>query len=625
MRTLLSMAPRIAAALIAIGSCISCSSSPLGGGPDAGVGSRTDAGGGNDSAADAGSDATDQCAPFGLIFAPTCGAGCPTANLSCPCLIASLGGDLVDFSPCGQSRQCLLNVDCSTLCAKATGGWNAAATNGLLDDIATLQSCVSQRQAACNANSDCTGGVCVGDGVPGGGTCGPSSPGGLCYETSDCAAGKCTLPSTTAPASNSGLCTRGMHGEPCYRDGDCGTGLRCVVPAADAGAAGTCAAGQAGDPCGADADCQSRICSRHPPTTGTCLRGQVDDTCFEDHDCAVGLCSTDPSSMQNVCISGETGTLCYTDAQCQSGHCSLLQVAGRMAPAGLCENRDPGDPCSDGQDCKSGQCVGFAFDPTVQCQQGQSQGVQCGNGGVCSGPFCVQGWCDARPAPTGILLTPDANGRYDGSNAAGVVGTWWAASDDLGTDGTWGTGSCPTAGFPPTACSVLTTPAPGGLFTPDPNGRGMCASGVAAQVISDSTGTLAWSVIWGDIFGFSLNSPEGSGTMLGQYDAIAHGVTGLAFDIDAVPDGGHIRVGFQTLGTEYNPAYWFGATQDQSPIDVPGHYEVRWSEVGGPAYLANPPPFDPTQLEQVQFHVVSNSTAPIPFSFCLSNIMFLTK
>jgi len=109
------------------------------------------------------------------------------------------------------------------------------------------------------------------------------------------------------------------------------------------------------------------------------------------------------------------------------------------------------------------------------------------------------------------------------------------------------------------------------------------------------------------------------------YDAPAHGVSGFAFDIDAVPPWGHLRVGFATRGTENDAAYWGGASMDQSPIFSPGHYEIRWPDVGGPLYLPSPPAFDPTKLESIRFHVVSNNVQAVPFSFCISNLILLTN
>jgi hypothetical protein len=194
------------------------------------------------------------------------------------------------------------------------------------------------------------------------------------------------------------------------------------------------------------------------------------------------------------------------------------------------------------------------------------------------------------------------------------------------TDDVLGNGPCRAAGFPPQACSVLTTPTPGTFFRPDPAGRGMCTSGVSAQVLPDSTGYPAWSSIWGNVIGFDLADPGGFGDpMLGPYDAPAHGITGFAFDIDAVPPGGHIRVSFPTAETQLNPAYWGGATTDGSPITIPAHYEMRWSEIGGPVYLPYPPTFDPTRLISITFMVYSNSVAPVPFDFCVNNLRMLTN
>jgi hypothetical protein len=90
--------------------------------------------------------------------------------------------------------------------------------------------------------------------------------------------------------------------------------------------------------------------------------------------------------------------------------------------------------------------------------------------------------------------------------------------------------------------------------------------------------------------------------------------------------GGHIRVGFQTQGTENNAAYYGGANMDVSPVLAPGHYEIRWPSVGGPLYLGPmAPPFDPTKLEGIFFHVVANNFSPVPFSFCVSNPTLLTN
>jgi formylglycine-generating enzyme required for sulfatase activity len=236
--------------------------------------------------------------------------------------------------------------------------------------------------------------------------------------------------------------------------------------------------------------------------------------------------------------------------------------------------------------------------------------------------------CARAPAanPTSdVTLIADQNGHYDGTNAAGVVGYWWSTSDYYGNDGTAGTGTCTADGFSAGECSFV-TPTPGTFFRPDAQGR-MCAAGTAAPVLPDATGIYAYSAIWGVIFGFNLNSPGpltyGQNSQDG-YDAPAHGITGFAFDIDAVPPGGHLQVAFLTPETVDNAAYWDGALMGLSPIMAPGHYEVRWADVGGPFYLVSPPMFDPTKIQNIVFHVVSTNIGPVDFDFCLSNLTLLT-
>jgi hypothetical protein len=258
-----------------------------------------------------------------------------------------------------------------------------------------------------------------------------------------------------------------------------------------------------------------------------------------------------------------------------------------------------------------------------------------------------------------IALTPNARGYYDGTNQAGIIGAWWATGDDYGSDGSPGTGNCPQAGFPNSDCSNVTSPTPGKPFAPDPSGRGMCTSGVAAAVLVGSDGVAAYSAIWGNDIGFNLNTPApadggvaqdaelagigptdanatvdargqptGSDASVpgqkGVYDVSVHRITGFAFDIDTPPPY-DLRVEFQTLGTENNAAYWDGVSAASSPIGAGGHFEIHWPDVGGPAYLHDAaPPFDPSTLEAIDFHVTT-TTMPVRYSFCVSGIVMLTN
>jgi hypothetical protein len=160
----------------------------------------------------------------------------------------------------------------------------------------------------------------------------------------------------------------------------------------------------------------------------------------------------------------------------------------------------------------------------------------------------VDGASDGVGTSTGILLTPNSIGFYDGTNLAGVVGAWYAFGDY--SDGgdvlaMPGMGSCPKAGFAMTQCSTVTTPTVGKPFVPDSSGKGMCTPGTAAMVVGLDGGAPDYTDIWGTGIGFDLNNlgdPDGGVRLKGQYDTPAHGVTGIAFDIDTVPVGGHLHL-----------------------------------------------------------------------------------
>jgi hypothetical protein len=218
-----------------------------------------------------------------------------------------------------------------------------------------------------------------------------------------------------------------------------------------------------------------------------------------------------------------------------------------------------------------------------------------------------------------IALVPDANGFLGGSNAAGVHGRWWASGDAYGADGTLGAGVCPTAGYSLEACSTLTMPTPGQPFLPSQNG--MCTAGVAAQVINSD-----WNDIRGDTIGFNL--AEDADGNPGPYDAVAHKITGFAFEIDNPPPdpapGGHLRIEFPTVTVHDYPAYWGGAMLLLSPLRLPGHYEIRWADVGGPVYRGQNLPFDPTGLTAIRFVIAPTNNGPVPFDFCINNVALLT-
>jgi len=124
-----------------------------------------------------------------------------------------------------------------------------------------------------------------------------------------------------------------------------------------------------------------------------------------------------------------------------------------------------------------------ALMPSGTGGQGDKGGV--GGGAGAGTPPTGSGGAAGR-ASADILIVPDQNGYFDGSNAAGVIGAWWWTGDYYAVADSAnmaGFGSCPADGFAASQCSVITAPPPETTFAPDPGGRGMCASGVAAQVL----------------------------------------------------------------------------------------------------------------------------------------------
>jgi hypothetical protein len=222
------------------------------------------------------------------------------------------------------------------------------------------------------------------------------------------------------------------------------------------------------------------------------------------------------------------------------------------------------------------------------------------------------------PGPLGVALLPDGTGfiASASSGTTHIQGSWYGYSDGAGLDGMTTTGECERAGHPATACSHVTLPAAGGF----PNVAGkMCTSGVVAQVVAGDGGFPDYTNISGAGIAVDLNAPAG---IRMPYNALANGVVGLGFDIDVLPPSG-LQVGFPTPATAHDPAFWAGY-QIISPVRV-GHNEVRWTDVDGPYYLVDAVVFDPTSILSMRFHVVSGTSAPIAYSFCVSNLVALLR
>jgi hypothetical protein len=226
-----------------------------------------------------------------------------------------------------------------------------------------------------------------------------------------------------------------------------------------------------------------------------------------------------------------------------------------------------------------------------------------------SDPGAIDGGGGSKGATRGQLLVPDSQGRVDRSTTGttGIQGRWRVRAD---------TEDCRTTGKHDVRdCSRFVTPNPAApAFAPTAD-LGMCATGVAAPVIVGKDGKMDYAQIWGATVDFVF---DGAG-----FDAPGHHVTGVGFHIDAEPPPGLLRVMLSTVSRRLDAAFWGGATSEASPVHA-GRNELRWADVGGPIWIDNPTPFDPTRLTAIRFMVPAVPGAARSFSFCIDQLTVLS-
>lgn len=314
---------------------------------------------------------------------------------------------------------------------------------------------------------------------------------------------------------------------------------------------------------------------------------------------------------------------------------------------------------------------------------GSDSGVTPGTegGGPPVGDGAVSKESAAPPSGTTLVpLTSTANGYVIGSlpmgNTVGVTGSWYAYGDSWGTQSGPGVageqGNCQLlGGFTTSQCSTITSPLPpapadagtvaatdggeAGAAPPPPAGDDTgfpstpaptaanpagtyCLTGTAALVIP-KTGSTAddYSDIFGIGMGFDFNNIGG---VKGPWNATANKVVGISFNITAT--GGlpvNLRVEFPTEQTVDGGPHPTGDSYDIAPSTA-GTYQVLFANLAKPfpptdmgpdanvSYaptvdggLAAQPMFDPSSLLSIQFHVATDTTAPITVTgLCVSNL-----
>jgi hypothetical protein len=369
--------------------------------------------------------------------------------------------------------------------------------------------------------------------------------GGPCYSTfDDCAPGGYCVTTAQCP----GVCQAyGLLGSPCGTSdtSQCDPSLTCRSTTALGGA--TCQApAQVGTVCASSSDCEALslilVCIGpsgpvdygSATVTGTCQKAPSTGPCSLASDCSTKNCVEGACMPANVvgdaCTPGISqqcgpGAYCGTNGKCAADltvgqtcdltsgdNCALSSCdvntntcVALLTPGQSCEGPQAVSPCDQSSQCSptSGICLPNCA-PGACGAAGQicCAGNVCAAGLACAGATCVSGppvtdaGLDARIS-TSIPITPNALGYFDGTNAPGVLGAWWASGDDFGPSNTAGAGTCPLAGFPNGDCSSIVTPTPGQPFVPDSTGRGMCTRGVGAEVLPGDGGAYAYAAIFG--------------------------------------------------------------------------------------------------------------------------------
>jgi hypothetical protein len=270
----------------------------------------------------------------------------------------------------------------------------------------------------------------------------------------------------------------------------------------------------------------------------------------------------------------------------------------------------------------------------------QKTGGSSGTSGSGGSPTDVGGTSGEGGMRGDVTLVPNESGWVDAmdeGNSVGVQGAWYPYGDK------YGVAKCTTVGLhAPDECSTIFEPDP--LVTGFPNDGGvMCTRGETAVVLNClpdvpncPPGTPDYSNMWGAGIGLDLNAEGATDAGSGAkhtYNPEAHGVVGIAFDIDRIPLP-KLRVEFpMELGdgtsTEDHldgSPYW-GALGDGSyPASnvIVGRNEFRWDEVQAPRENYD---FDRTKILAIQFHVpaITSGTERGPYEFCISNLTFLRE
>ncbi len=180
--------------------------------------------------------------------------------------------------------------------------------------------------------------------------------------------------------------------------------------------------------------------------------------------------------------------------------------------------------------------------------------------------------CTATGAATAAVPITPADGWVDcASNSIGIQGAFYTYDDETST------------------------------ITPEDfsaSGAEVCVTGTVAASSAD---------VWGAGVGFNLNQDVGSDTA-NAWDATAAGVTGISFNLSALPAGGLLRLIYTSAGVDYCVE-----------VTAAGMQTVLFSETAEECWSAGGGAPPVTTLESVKWQVAA-VTDEYAFDFCISEV-----
>jgi hypothetical protein len=239
-------------------------------------------------------------------------------------------------------------------------------------------------------------------------------------------------------------------------------------------------------------------------------------------------------------------------------------------------------------------------------------GTALGNGGS---PALGMGGSAAVGMPGMLDIKPNADGFVLAStNGVGIQGAFYTSSDAAGTPP--GTSTIQPATF---AAAVNAT-----------TGE-ICVQGSGAQIAAgppDALGmpTFLYSQYWGAVVGLNLSQPNdpvtGMPNPLPQpWNPVTPSgtVTGFSFTLTGtgIPAGTDLRFKTTFPGTgEFCLPF-------SEIVPAGGVYTARIASQRANCWEAGGMPFTPGPLLSVQWQIVTKTTAPTPFNFCIGNLKAL--